>query len=385
VVAYQFSPYCCNFTYSNDASLLYPTDVLQNEYRILTYPSWRHNEASLPGYAYVVGLHDGTRVDVEAPVPVGLGDAPSNTGPSAREHSFSLDRGEFQVIASARDLGADAEARLSDPSGTRILADQPVQVFVGHPCTFVPQDKWACDHLEEQLPSIDTLGQNYLLMPTRSRQVGTVVESQEAVYWRIVAHEDARIEVAPSLDEIDAVAPSNEATEDCRDRVVDGSIELSAGEVCELGTRAPLSLASDATIVVGGVISGHQSTGVDFFGTQAGDPALFVLPPVEQFRTDYSFVAPPTFAKTYVAVAIPEGGALALDGRSIDEESRLERKSVTLDGDSWEVFSVALEPGLHRLESPRKFGIVAYAYDDYVSYAFTGGMNLVPRKQATSR
>lgn len=386
VIAYQFSPYCCNFTYSNDASLLYPTDVLQNEYRILTYPSWQHGEgASLPGYAYVVGLHDGTRVEVEAPVPVGIGDAPSNTGASAREHSFTLDRGAIKVIATAGDVDTENQPRLRDPSGTRVLADRPVQVFVGHPCTFVPQDKWACDHLEEQLPSIDTLGQNYLLMPTRSRQVGTIVESQEAVYWRIVAHEDASIDVEPALEEVEIMAPSNDATEDCRDRVVDGAIELAAGEVCEIGTRAPLSLASDATIVVGGVISGHQSTGVDFFGTQAGDPALFLLPPVEQFRTDYSFVTPPTFAKTYVAVAIPEGSALALDGRSIAEESRLERRSVTLEGDSWEVFSVALEPGLHRLESPRKFGIVAYAYDDYVSYAFTGGMNLVPRKQATSR
>ena len=92
-------------------------------------------------------------------------------------------------------------------------------------------------------------------------------------------------------------------------------------------------------------------------------------------------MTPPTFAKTYVAVAIPEGSALALHGRSIAEESRLERRSVTLEGDSWEVYSVALEPGLHRLESPRSSAIVAYAYDDYVSYAFPGGLDLIPRRK----
>ena len=33
VVAYQFSPYCCNFSFSNDASLLFPTSSLGTDYR----------------------------------------------------------------------------------------------------------------------------------------------------------------------------------------------------------------------------------------------------------------------------------------------------------------------------------------------------------------
>ena len=35
VVAYQFSPYCCNFSFSNDASLLFPTSSLGTSYRYI--------------------------------------------------------------------------------------------------------------------------------------------------------------------------------------------------------------------------------------------------------------------------------------------------------------------------------------------------------------
>ena len=44
-----------------------------------------------------------------------------------------------------------------------------------------------------------------------------------------------------------------------------------------------------------------------------------------------------------------------------------------------ESFSVALEPGVHQLESDRSFGLIVYAYDDYVSYAFPGGLDLIPK------
>ena len=43
------------------------------------------------------------------------------------------------------------------------------------------------------------------------------------------------------------------------------------------------------------------------------------------------------------------------------------------------MFNVAVEAGVHRLEADAAFGIVVYAYDDYVSYAFTGGLDLVPK------
>ena len=45
-----------------------------------------------------------------------------------------------------------------DLTGSIINADQPVAVFGGHDCAYVPYDQAACDHLEEQLLPNETLG-----------------------------------------------------------------------------------------------------------------------------------------------------------------------------------------------------------------------------------
>jgi len=40
IAAYQFNPLCCNFSYSNDASLLIPASALGTDYRFLGVPAW---------------------------------------------------------------------------------------------------------------------------------------------------------------------------------------------------------------------------------------------------------------------------------------------------------------------------------------------------------
>ena len=37
---------------------------------------------------------------------------------------------------------------------------------------------------------------------------------------------------------------------------------------------------------------------------------------------------------------------------------------------------IPLTEGPHQLEAQVPFGVVVYGYDDYVSYAYTGGLNL---------
>jgi len=50
----------------------------------------------------------------------------------------------------------------TDLTGTEISASEEVAVFAGHNCAFVPFDKWACDHLEEQIYPIHALGKAYV-------------------------------------------------------------------------------------------------------------------------------------------------------------------------------------------------------------------------------
>jgi hypothetical protein len=379
VVAYQFSPYCCNFTATNDASLLLPTSTWGRRYRVLGYPSWKGaaGEAFQRAYLSIVA-NSATSVTVDAPV------ALNRRGVVESSDTFELELAAGEtVILEANVTDEDRSAPEVDVTGTLVESDQPVGVFTGHPCTFVPQDQWACDHLEEALLPVETWGRRYLLNPLRRRSLDPDREVREATYWRIVADEETAIRFDPPLDDLELLPPSNESSRDCAEAFDGESLVLGAGEFCEFGSTSPISLEADAAVMVGGVLSGHQSTGVSVYGTQAGDPSLFILPPVEQFRSDYAFVTPPTFKRTYVTVAARPSSPVTIDDRAIPESERLERRSVNLGNEAWEIFTIAIEPGVHAMESESRFGIVVYAYDDYVSYAFIGGLDLLPKGAGT--
>ena len=68
MVAYQFNPICCNFSFTNDASLLLPKGTLTENYIVMSYPNWTHPESSnfeQPGHLTVVATEDDTEVVVK--------------------------------------------------------------------------------------------------------------------------------------------------------------------------------------------------------------------------------------------------------------------------------------------------------------------------------
>ncbi len=384
IVAYQFNPYCCNFTASNDASLLLPTSSLGLSYRIVNYPTMYLQEAgTLTPYISIVASQDNTIVEVDATVPLEqtvllTGDKSELNEPGAKTaHRIVLERGQAQVLHIPRGLGS-YQMGTSDLSGTLVSSNKPVAVFSGHPCTFVPQDAWACDHLEEQMFPADTLGQRYILpaLAPRNLSPNRPLSLRDGVYWRLVAHEDAIITTDPPLTELITFESSSFGTPNCLELVEQEEIKLPAGKVCELGLDATLSLESDAPLIIAGVISGHQSTGLDDYGTQAGDPAMFLLPPVRQFRRDYSFVTSPTFKKTYAVISAPRGTWFTYQSSALSEELVRHPTETIFAGQPWDVFSIRIPSGLHTLKADAPFGLVVYAFDDYVSYAFPGGLNL---------
>lgn len=383
VVAYQYNPYCCNFTATNDASLLLPTSTLGTSYRAVGYPSLAVTGYLFQSYLSIVAGDKPAQVRITHTSNLRLnpfGDVAVQGDLEGKNLSFTLDPYEEAIISAEEDT-----------SGASIESDNPVAVFSGHPCTNVPQDQFACDHLEDQLPPADTLGTRYLLPALRSRGIDKP-DAREGVYWQIVAHEDAILRFDPPLatltppDSLDApvqrLKNSHLMAKPCADLERDGIINLARGAQCELGLmRTNVSVQSDKPIIIAGVLSGHQSTGNFFYGTQAGDPSLFILPPIEQIRASYAFVNPPTYKKTFATVAIPANTPLVLDGRQIEPEQRLEARTLSLRGQPWDVFSVELTPDAHTLSADERFLLIVYAYDDYVSYAFPGGLDLLPQKK----
>ena len=123
------------------------------------------------------------------------------------------------------------------------------------------------------------------------------------------------------------------------------------------------------------------------------------MPPIGQYRREYVFLTPDRYAFDFVVIVAPAAAEVRLDG----EELRARGCSVgpadgVLRGPGGapptrviyrcqlsfpEVERDVVRPGMqddgvHRLVSNAPVGLVVYGFDAFVSYAYAGGLNLLP-------
>lgn len=389
VVGYQFNPLCCNYNFTNDASLLLPKSALTENYMHLGYAVWAgatgsRLEEPFSGTMTVLATEPDTTVTITL--------TPSkDTARPYREMIYPSDTVDIQgpdengVIRAtlqphdALNIAASGVSPVEDLTGSLIQASKPVAVFGGHTCAFVPFSNPACDHLESQLFPLETWGNRFVASPLKRRgEEGS--RTREGTYWKFVAaNDDTEIRTGISLEPPNALPPADEGVTNCRDLALDpatGVFALDRGQTCEFGTREPFVIEASRPISVGAFLSGQNSVDEDAqFGDHAGDPAFFLVPPEEQYRTDYAFLTPATYFVSYVTAVIRPGFTLELDGETVDLEDPGVDIEQTPDG-QWSRVHIEVEPGPHTISSQIPFGIVVYGYDDYVSYAYTGGLDL---------
>lgn len=367
VVAYQFSPLCCNYSFSNDASLLIPTHALGRRYRLLTTPS----QGGYLGGMAIVGTAPDTRITVHAPGKRIAADPAGDVAFDGETIEALLQPHETLVIQS-RNGPFDPPER--DLSGALIEASEPVAVFAGHQCAQYPGDLNACDHLEEQLFPVQAWGRRFALVPLLTRGARGVRQPTEVNYYKFVADTGpTRIQLSVPYAELAPLHGAQSGVTDCVDRL-DGpdAFVLGAGESCEFGTLHPFQANASQPILVRGVLSGQRSTGEQTpYGARAGDPAAFLIAPDRQLRNDYPFYVPNTYARSVVTITGPADAEITLDGAPLDLAD-----ATPIPGTGHVFAHFELAPGSHRLQGLRTFGIVVYGYDDFVAYAFSGGLNL---------
>ncbi len=385
VAAYQFSPYCCNYSFSNDASLLFPTSALGLDYRYLGVPSWQQPLAppgsGSPAGIAIVGTVDGTEITVELPQAGLLNpDDTGRLGINGRRVTVRIDAQEV-VQLNARngdpfmDLDPDTfQIREPDLSGSVITATEPVAVFSTHMCTYYPQALAACDHVEEQLFPTGTWGNTFTLVPPVRRGQG--VGGQEFIYWKIIARDPGtRVTLSTPFGQIGPQPPGFVGVPYCGDHLAGQDIVLDNPQFCEFGTSAPVQITGDGPLMVMGIVSGQESTGLGQpFGAQAGDPAIFLVPPDRQYRQDYPFLTPATYAHDFLTIVADPDAQILLDDAAINLGD-----ATPVPGTNRVFKHIEIADGQHRVAGNRPFGILVFAFDDFVSYAFTGGLNLEKR------
>jgi len=364
------------YSYSNDATILYPVHTLLGSYVAASYVPRSYSSTDtngnttgsyVPGYVAVVGAGlDPARVTLRASAPVArdaMGRWPDTA--AGGTISFMLARGEVaHVLPQAPPLCAPRRPGFTDGTGesycnetefdltgSRIDSDQPIAVFGGHPCAFVPYNQGACDHLEVQLPPVPTWGKNY---------VGDVITGRMSGgrnQLRVIATRDGTL--------VDVEPTSSGGS----------TFTLDAGQWRELTITGPFTVRSDDPVQVIQYLVGY-----DGGTTQAkGDPSMTSLVPREQWRSEYSFSAPSSYrammnplvdGQNYLLIVRPRGLAITLDGAPVDATWRV--------AGMFETARLPIVGGIHRMSAAQPFGVISYGLGFATSYAYPTGLNLEP-------
>ncbi|MFH0901642.1 MAG: IgGFc-binding protein [Pseudomonadota bacterium] len=330
IVAYQFNPLDNENVFSNDASLLLPSHTFDTEYFAL---GWRsHAEPLTPpyrGYVTVVASAPGaTQVTV---TPSGNVMAGPSFDAIAGGASRTIGLSQFQTLSLHAMLGTDI-------TGTKIVADKPVGVFVGHESAFIYQNELTCcsDHLEDQLFPASTWGKKYVIARSKKRY-------NEPDMVRVIAQKPStQVSVSSS-------------TSTCG--------RLDAGKACTFFIDGDVEIDADKPILVAHYLLSIASN---------GDPAIDYAVPVEQYRTSYTFLVPDKYDDNYVSLVAPAGGEVDLDGKDLTSELDAIGSSGQWVGGRFEVDSN--KP--HRLSCPDTCSVEVYGYSLMVSYLYAGGLDL---------
>lgn len=355
VIAHQFSPLNNANVYSNDASLLLPVTAHGKEYYLLNWPS--QMIPCVPGlgfcpepqhsYVTIVATSPGTtNLNVTPTARIMPGDQiPNFTAGFTR--SISLSYGQVMNLQ-AGDPDASIGSGANDLSGTHILSDKPIAVFVGHeeavignPDNNERTESCCADHIQQQLFPVEAWGNEYIasLSPDRGNQEDL---------WKIVAAEPVTITFNP---------PQNGA----------GQISLGKGEVAGFFSSESFEIQASGKISVAQFLTSQGQT-----DDVVGDPAMIMAVPQNQYRSDYHVLTPQGYSRDYVAIIRPAGATIEIDGTTIADA-----QFQPVGSGNWEVATIEVEPGVHIVEGTEPFGLQAYGFDTAVSYAYPGGLNLV--------
>ena len=255
------------FSYSNDASLLLPAHMLRNTYDVLTWPTL----GCKPAFFTVTAIADDTEINLKPRGDIAPGGGFDSTG----QGYAKLNRGDVLQMLGVSSGGPFCfDSPGTDVSGTMVEATHPVQVIAGHGCANIPApETQACDHVEEVMFPIETLGREYLVVVPATPS-GPNPDAQQTI--RIAAiKENTEIVFEPAVNDSVVLGPK------------DPPLELRY-------VRDNVHIKASKPVLVAQFMQGTDSNGDESVG---GDPAQSLAIPTGQYRNEYTFLAPTTMRR----------------------------------------------------------------------------------------
>ena len=258
-----------------------------------------------------------------------------------------------------------------DLTGSKISSNKPITFITGHQCGFLPGNVTACNHLAEQLPPAETFGFKFVLVPL-------LLRDQDG--YKIVASRDGTM---INLNCVDRSGSSVQKDSFSLNEQQFRQLFIHSDRFCTLEASLP--------IVVVQIALGHS-----FDGENKANPFMVMIPPLGQYRNDYSLIFAESFSinsrgvrvmfKPYLSLSVPseccDRGQIEFDDGTIPWDNfvdyKCENEEICACGAQYEV-PTAQSQGGHNLQhsiSKCTVGVIVYAYEKENSYGYPGGMNV---------
>ena len=228
----------------------------------------------------------------------------------------------------------------ADLTGTLIEADKPIAVFSGNLDSSVPQEGLpARDQMIEQMVPTATYGTTFFVVPIPESVTGSVLD--------VLALYDETTVRASNTPEFTLI---------------------NAGDTAPIQIATYTDIVSNKPVLVAQYVNSPRIS-----ENEDDQPAMFLVPPVSQYKRDYTFLVPPGTSVNYLMIAI-EGryqNGLILDGSPISATWS------PIPDSSYVGTFVKVQSGPHRVVHTLtgiRFGAYVYGTaNDECAYAFSAG------------
>jgi hypothetical protein len=375
---------------TNDASLLIPSTAMTETYRVFGYSSKNEGDSwgTVPGGVAITATKDGTTVQVQLGPKCGVEIFPTTMlgtcvsadaagavkeGMPGDVQTYTMNAGDVVQLVSA--WSASPQVKNADLSGTVVKANAgfPVQVVAFNAISQLPDYSVAnADHMEETVLPAEVIGNKYIVVPPATpngNSVGHVVRIYGNKNGTTLTYPEGKPPGAPDMiNEGDVFQipplPTGTPAPDCT--TVPDHCMLSTPFVVE-GSEA----FAVASFMVGGTL---QMPGTDATTSQ-GDPSFSMEVTPQQFRQEYTFLAPADYLENFADILVPSGASVVLDGAPVTDAP------TAIGASGWGSLRVKLNGdngGSHTLttDNPLGLGLQVMGFGFATSYYYPGGLNL---------
>ena len=241
----------------------------------------------------------------------------------------------------------------NDLSSSRVWSDKPISFISGHECGNLPDNLLFCDQLVEQIPPTSTWGTRFITAPIANRtqyDIFKVVASRNGTIVRRVCN----------------IGGQSSPITLARGQIAD--LQIFSNQSCYFESDNPVLLVQFSV-----------SSQVD--GNTNADPFMVVIPPVEQYRTNYTintFQRTATSETNYINIHIPapvSNTSILINGTLITATFTA-IQCVNTEGACAYAAQMSVPPGTHSIthENPQvAFSVIAYWLSFRVGHGHFGG------------